>query len=155
MDTEQRDKGRLPEVPPTQLGPTKTTQRNSPSMNSVHMDILFSTKKALKKVMMYGESHCKPTGENMWSLKSGTKCASATQKALLSALASLGIWAKGDQHVCTFPHMLTEERNSLFLSQLFWMNCTSWLIISNRDLMGQSEKKRSGFCKEERVKLTL
>lgn len=33
-------------------------QRNSPSINSVHIDILFSTKKALKKVMMYGESHC-------------------------------------------------------------------------------------------------
>lgn len=33
-------------------------RENSPSINSVHIDILFSTKKALKKVMMYGESHC-------------------------------------------------------------------------------------------------
>lgn len=36
-----------------------TCRENLPSMNSVHIEILFSTKKAPKKVMMYGESHCK------------------------------------------------------------------------------------------------
>lgn len=46
-----------------------THRENSPSINSVHIDILFSTKKALKKVMMYGESHCNQKKRWLWRRK--------------------------------------------------------------------------------------
>lgn len=49
---------RFPKVSPKHKQRRSVCRENSPSINSVHIEIRFSTKKAPKKVMMYGESHC-------------------------------------------------------------------------------------------------